>query len=220
MKTEVCNICGIEYPRTTEFFPKGKTCADGMMHRCKKCNYKRIKKWRTENKDRVNKSNSEWNKRNPDKIKKARAAKEKRDPIKYKKMRHASYIKNRDEKIARVKNWIKNNPEKARCSKKQRKIKERKNGITLTELEWNQTLLFFGGKCAYCGTSENVGKDHFVPIAKGGKRALGNMIPCCCSCNARKSFVDFDKWYLSCEFYSKEREEKILRFVSEFYHHV
>lgn len=45
--------------------------------------------------------------------------------------------------------------------------------------------------CIYCGAPwEHV--DHFVPLARGGADALGNLWPSCAECNITKA--DRDPW--------------------------
>jgi hypothetical protein len=44
--------------------------------------------------------------------------------------------------------------------------------------------------CAYCGTPTGKGKDrhadHVVPLSRGGKHCVDNLVPSCASCNRRK----------------------------------
>src|SRR5438105_4607941 len=66
---------------------------------------------------------------------------------------------------------------------------------TLTLQEWIVTLNHFEWKCAYCLSAPYKGFDHFIPfnirnsplntIAKG--TSVDNCVPCCRSCNSRKS---------------------------------
>tara|TARA_B100001146_G_scaffold214514_1_gene215856 strand:+ start:423 stop:788 length:366 start_codon:yes stop_codon:yes gene_type:complete len=51
----------------------------------------------------------------------------------------------------------------------------------------------FGRACAYCGADGNLVMDHVVPINKQalGEHRLGNLVPSCRACNARKAERDF-----------------------------
>ena len=69
----------------------------------------------------------------------------------------------------------------------------------------------FGGKYAYCGAAGEMQMDHFVPLAKGGTHALGNLVPACPSCNYSKSDHDAETWYRSMSCFSAKRWRKILR---------
>ena len=45
-------------------------------------------------------------------------------------------------------------------------------------------------KCIYCGkTSESL--DHLHPKSKGGKSSTCNCVPCCLSCNGKKSDLKY-----------------------------
>ncbi len=56
-------------------------------------------------------------------------------------------------------------------------------------------------------------QDHFIPLTKGGGYTKENIIPACRSCNASKQNADFEEWYPQYEYYSKEREQKILDYM-------
>jgi len=53
---------------------------------------------------------------------------------------------------------------------------------------WEQTLEFFGGKCAYCGVTKNIVKDHAIPANRKclGTNQHGNFVPACKECNKKK----------------------------------
>lgn len=46
------------------------------------------------------------------------------------------------------------------------------------------------GNCWYCGTPTNPFRnfevDHYIPVSRGGTGELGNLVPCCSRCNAKK----------------------------------
>ena len=44
----------------------------------------------------------------------------------------------------------------------------------------------YGGRCAYCESTEKVGLDHVVPLCLGGTNSIDNLVPCCHTCNASK----------------------------------
>jgi len=73
------------------------------------------------------------------------------------------------------------------------------------------------GFCWYCGSriyvnpaeyTDELGKtnpktmfsvDHLIPLSKGGKTEIDNLVPCCFSCNATKHNRDFEefRYYLA-----------------------
>src|SRR5690606_38223949 len=96
---------------------------------------------------------------------------------------------------------------------------ESKLDSNLTQEQWEQCLESFNNSCAYCGTNDEVMcREHFIPVIKGGEFSKNNIIPCCVSCNSSKRDRDFFEWYPTKDFYSKQRENKILKYLNYKYH--
>lgn len=59
---------------------------------------------------------------------------------------------------------------------------------TLTALEWQNILVEWDYRCAYCGRNDcRLEQDHFIPLSKGGNHTVDNILPACRKCNAEKS---------------------------------
>lgn len=58
---------------------------------------------------------------------------------------------------------------------------------------WENVVTDFWNVCAYCGAEGELAMDHVVPINKQalGEHRLGNLVPACRSCNARKAEQDY-----------------------------
>ena len=78
--------------------------------------------------------------------------------------------------------------ELGKITKKKAKYRRKNNGGThnLKASEWKSILVAFGNQCAYCGSSENITIDHFIPLCKGGDTIKSNIVPACLTCNLRK----------------------------------
>ena len=68
----------------------------------------------------------------------------------------------------------------------------------LTDLQWADLLAAWGG-CAYCGASAStmqkaMQKDCVLPISRGGRYTLSNVVPACGSCNASKCNDEVTGW--------------------------
>jgi len=110
--------------------------------------------------------------------------------------------------------WHDKNPDVARMKNQRYKARKRSLPHTLTFEEWQNTLLHFDGCCAYCGSSEKITQEHFVPIYKDGGYTKNNIIPACNSCNDSKGRKDFNEWYSEQLFYDEDRKSKILDFLN------
>ena len=74
-----------------------------------------------------------------------------------------------------------------------RNILSRLGDEQFSAVQWQNVIEEFGRACAYCGTEGQLVMDHVVPINKQaiGEHRLGNLVPSCRECNARKSEQDF-----------------------------
>jgi len=68
-----------------------------------------------------------------------------------------------------------------------RRTRKKKTGGTLTKAEWRAVLSIRGRRCFYCGR-EGVPLqiEHMVPVVRGGCTVVGNVVPACKRCNAKK----------------------------------
>jgi 5-methylcytosine-specific restriction endonuclease McrA len=64
----------------------------------------------------------------------------------------------------------------------------------LTPAQWAALTDAWGG-CAYCGTKNaDLQKDCMLPISRGGRYTLANVVPACRSCNASKCNTEVTTW--------------------------
>lgn len=70
----------------------------------------------------------------------------------------------------------------------------RASGSDLTHAQWLAVLEQWQA-CAYCGAEEPaLQKDCVLPISRGGRYTLDNVVPACPSCNASKSNAEVTSW--------------------------
>jgi 5-methylcytosine-specific restriction endonuclease McrA len=81
--------------------------------------------------------------------------------------------------------------------------------------KFRRQILDEWGSCAYCGRSKPSTLDHVVPKARGGKTIKENLIAACGACNLEKSSQSWFEWYRAQDFWSAEREDRILRWVNQ-----
>ncbi|WP_235535943.1 HNH endonuclease [Nocardioides sp. Root190] len=64
----------------------------------------------------------------------------------------------------------------------------------LTDEQWHALMAAWGG-CAYCRADEPaLQKDCILPISRGGRYTLTNVVPACRSCNASKCNLEVTGW--------------------------
>jgi 5-methylcytosine-specific restriction endonuclease McrA len=64
----------------------------------------------------------------------------------------------------------------------------------LTAAQWTALVAAWGG-CAYCGAAgPGLQKDCLLPISRGGRYTVANVVPACRSCNASKCNTEVTTW--------------------------
>ena len=67
-------------------------------------------------------------------------------------------------------------------------------GNDLTDAQWLALMEAWGG-CAYCGDRASaLQRDCVLPISRGGRYTLDNVVPACRSCNASKCNDEVTGW--------------------------
>lgn len=52
--------------------------------------------------------------------------------------------------------------------------------------EWLEKCALLGNICIYCGEAKPLTIDHKVPLCRGGRNDITNIVPACQSCNSKK----------------------------------
>ena len=64
----------------------------------------------------------------------------------------------------------------------------------LTDTQWSALKAAWGG-CAYCGAiGTSLHKDCVLPISRGGRYVIDNVVPSCRSCNTSKCNTEVTSW--------------------------
>lgn len=89
------------------------------------------------------------------------------------------------------------------------------NNVNYSHQQWKETVIFFGGECAYCGRTmhkgERLTRDHLEPVSDGGATIQDNIVPACHSCNSSKGAEEWREWYMKQPFFSQERMNRIFK---------
>jgi hypothetical protein len=114
-------------------------------------------------------------------------------------------------------NWRQENPDRVKYHS------EKHRDHDISTKEWNSCLKVFNHKCVYCGITE---KEHKETIGEklhkdhkdhDGYNDIRNAIPACKSCNSSKHTDDMEKWFREQSFFSVEKLNKILWWITEGY---
>lgn len=226
--TKLCSKCNTIFPATAEYFHKHKNKKYGIVSVCKNCVAIKDKKYREENKEQISQKKREYRIANADYVKKKKSDyyfsnrerilnKNKRYYIKNKDVMidraHEYYEKNKEHVLELVKIYRKNNPHVDQIKTQKRKSLKAMLPSDFDKNQWGKCKETFDNKCAYCGKDEPLAQEHFIPLSKGGEFTINNIVPACKSCNSKKFTNDFFEWYPKQKFYSKQREQKILKYL-------
>lgn len=90
-----------------------------------------------------------------------------------------------------------------RCSTKMRQRNKKLNKrsrlnpvdtVKFNVEQWNKLVRQYGGRCAYCKIGVGNTVDHVVPLSRGGRHALSNVVPACKVCNDSKGNLFLFEW--------------------------
>ena len=155
----------------------------------------------------------QWKKDNPEKHAANRATFEaKPERIKYLKGNGE-----RQRKTGYSLDWQRANPEKCRQYSKMHRDHD------ITTAEEQAMLKVFDYSCAYCGMTLEEHKKKFKQklhndhVDEDGYNDLRNDVPACKRCNCGKHESELENWYPQQKFYTEERYNKIIWWITEGY---
>lgn len=115
--------------------------------------------------------------------------------------RRASYARYRPQRIAAAVAWARANPELRRAIAAQHKAVRRAweqlnpDSVGVDSREWRKLVRHYRHRCAYCGGNEGgLHMDHVIPLSRGGRHAIGNVLPACQGCNLSKGAKLVVEW--------------------------
>jgi 5-methylcytosine-specific restriction endonuclease McrA len=95
--------------------------------------------------------------------------------------------------------WKKNNPEQARiaariyASRRRAWVRNTESG-EISRKDVEKLHRRFDDICAYCHTAPATDLDHVIPLSRGGKHTIGNLLPACGRCNRSKGAKTVTEW--------------------------
>ena len=184
---------------TELFFHKGKFYKDGSRNQCKECVSLLGKQYRKENKIAISKTHKKRNDANKITIS----------------VHNKEYYESNKESVSLLKKVYKqNHRDEFIMYDQNRRARIKKLPCTLTVAQWNKAKEYFNNRCCYCGEEKLLAQEHFIAIGNSGEYGASNILPACKSCNSSKGIKDFASWYPLFKHYSKQREQKIFKYLN------
>jgi len=199
MDTKRCSKCG--ETKSTDEFSKNRTRKDGLQSQCKACKSEcdnryqqaskekiaaRRKAHRQANKEKLAAKDKAYRQANKEEIAAKKKAYSEANQEKIAAKNKAYREANKEKIAARDKAWKKSNPEKVSAYKQRRRAREANAPGDATAEQVKARFDYYGNKCVYCSTGENLHVDHRIPLSRGGSNWPANLAPACASCNHRK----------------------------------
>lgn len=165
-----CSKCG-EWKIITEFY-RDNRLLNGHRASCKDCEKLYIVTYRALHKEKLTKSKKEYRashlEQGNERLRKYRAT-------------HSEQVKKHDREY-----YATHREQKAQRERAKRAWKKGVGGNGITAEQWERLKKDYCYLCAYCGQKKPLEMDHVIPLHRGGKHDISNVIPACKSCNSRK----------------------------------
>jgi 5-methylcytosine-specific restriction endonuclease McrA len=173
-------------------FKKEKRASSGLASICLSCHSHQVNEYTKNNKDKI----KALRKKSYDKDPKTRIARSQKwaneNPTKRKLIEATYRATHRKENQARSEAWRLKNLDKPREYKLRRRVRIQSNGQFLILPKEIKRL--YASACFYCQGQQRIEADHLIPVSKGGRHSIGNLVPACRWCNASKGNRLLSEW--------------------------
>lgn len=105
----------------------------------------------------------------------------------------AYYQRTRFVRDQRSAEWFRQHPEIRRAITFANRGNQRARELGISEILFGRDVKLLVGACVYCGT-ECTGWDHIIPLSRGGRNHISNLVSCCLSCNKSKGRRLLAQW--------------------------
>lgn len=128
-----------------------------------------------------------------------------------KRKKNNEYKRNNKDKIRQIHSvYKKNNRDRFNVYDQKRRSRKKKLAASFTHKDWQSVLDTFDHSCAYCGSTEEIQQEHYIPVSANGTYTKDNIIPACATCNQSKNDRNINDWFKSQSYYVSERMDKII----------
>lgn len=183
---KVCKLCSREKP-LDQFFKKKKS-TDGYFAKCKVCSTAEVKKWRSDNAEKVMQTRLAWEAKNEVKILHDRKVYYANNVEKTAETNRLRYAANKEYFSRKNREWREAHKED-QCLRGRLNKARRRGAPGVFGKEDIQRIAFSQkNRCAYCQCRlvKNRHIDHIIPVSKGGSNWPRNLQLLCAPCNQSK----------------------------------
>lgn len=155
----------------------------------KRRRYIKARNWAVEHRDRVRELQAEWRSRNRITLRVKDKARRERDHVLLAERDRERHRANPRRFAEATRRWKARHPDRARARRRRWVDRRRAAGHLAghhTALEWSALLAAYDWRCAHCGSTRDVTRDHVVPLSRGGSDDITNIQPLCRRCNSAK----------------------------------
>lgn len=104
-------------------------------------------------------------------------------------------LANKDRRAIYSATWAKKHPARVMVRNfRNRMIREQAEIKVVTDRDWRRLCERHGNRCFYCQAKAPLTQDHVVPLSRGGRHSIGNLLPACQSCNSSKCARFIVEW--------------------------
>ena len=179
-----CTKCGVV--KYFGEFHKHSSCAGGVDSKCKACRAERGRKYYEENKEKVLERGRKYYEENKEKVAELKRKWSKKNPEKVAESHRRWREKNLERLAEYLLKWGAANPEKSAERGRRRRARKANANGTHTAEQVKARFDYYGNKCIYCGSEEDLQIEHRIPLARGGSDWPANLAPACGPCNRSK----------------------------------
>ncbi len=108
------------------------------------------------------------------------------NPERARELSRAAYMNHVGRRRATSARWAKANRDRKSAAEQGRRVLLLGLQSAVDPATWAAMVEVAGGRCGYCGIEAPLTMDHRVPLSRGGRHEIANLIPACKPCNSRK----------------------------------
>jgi len=180
-----CTKCGVV--KYFGEFKKRSDCAGGVNSRCKACEAESNRKWCKENREKRAEHSRKYYEKNRGNVLESHRKYREENSEKVAESKRKYREKNKERAAELQRKWCEENPEKSAERGRRRRARKANANGTHTAEHIKARFDYYGNKCIYCGSEENLEVEHRIPLSRGGSDWPANLAPACRPCNRSKS---------------------------------